>query len=91
MTNWLLGATFITEGAIPFAAADPVRVIVSSVIGSAIAGGLTQLWHVNAPAPHGGVLVAFVMNPHHVLFFFLSIIIGTVRSGMIYGIWKKVA
>ena len=91
MTNWLLGATFITEGAIPFAAADPVRVIVSSVIGSAIAGGLTQLWHVNAPAPHGGVLVAFVMNPHHVLFFFLSIIIGTVISGMIYGIWKKVA
>ena len=91
MTNWLLGATFITEGAIPFAAADPVRVIVSSVIGSAIAGGLTQLWHVNAPAPHGGVLVAFVMDPHHVLFFFLSIIIGTVISGMIYGIWKKVA
>lgn len=91
MTNWLLGATFITEGAIPFAAADPVRVIVSSVIGSAIAGGLTQLWHVNAPAPHGGVLVAFVMNPHHVLFFFLSIIIGTVISGMIYGIWKKTA
>lgn len=91
MTNWLLGATFITEGAIPFAAADPVRVIVSSVIGSAIAGGLTQLWHVNAPAPHGGVLVAFVMNPHHVLLFFLSIIIGTVISGMIYGIWKKVA
>ena len=91
ITNWILGLTFITEGAIPFAAADPVRVIASSIIGSAVAGGLTQLWHVSAPAPHGGILVAFVMEPHHILFFILSIAIGTVISGLIYGIWRKPA
>lgn len=89
LTNWILGLTFITEGAIPFAAADPIRVIVSSVIGSAIAGGLTQLWHVNAPAPHGGVLVSFVMSGHDVAFFLLSILIGMLVSGMIYGLWKR--
>lgn len=89
LTNWILGLTFITEGAIPFAAADPIRVIVSSVIGSAIAGGLTQLWHVNAPAPHGGVLVSFVMSGHDVAFFLLSILIGMLVSGMIYGVWKR--
>lgn len=91
LTNWILGLTFITEGAIPFAAADPVRVIASSIIGSAVAGGLTQLWHVSAPAPHGGILVAFVMEPHHILFFLLSIVIGTLISGIIYGIWRKPA
>lgn len=89
LTNWILGLTFITEGAIPFAAADPIRVIGSSVVGSAIAGGLTQLWKVNAPAPHGGILVGFVMDPSHVLYFILSILIGTLISGMIYGIWRK--
>ena len=91
LTNWILGLTFITEGAIPFAAADPVRVIASSIIGSAVAGGLTQLWHVSAPAPHGGILVAFVMEPHHILFFLLAIAIGTLISGIIYGIWRKPA
>ena len=91
VTNWILGLTFITEGAIPFAAADPVRVIGSSIIGSAVAGGLTQLWHVSAPAPHGGILVAFVMEPHHILFFLLAIAIGTAISGIIYGIWRKPA
>lgn len=88
-TNWILGLTFITEGAIPFAAADPLRVIASSILGSALAGALTQLWQVNAPAPHGGILVAFVMQPAHVLYFILSIVIGTIVSGIIYGIWKK--
>lgn len=89
LTNWILGLTFITEGAIPFAAADPIRVIASSIVGSAVAGGLTQLWHVSTPAPHGGILVAFVMEPHQILFFLLAIVIGTAISGIIYGIWKK--
>lgn len=89
LTNWILGLTFITEGAIPFAAADPIRVIASSIVGSAVAGGLTQLWHVSTPAPHGGILVAFVMEPHQILFFLLAIAIGTAISGIIYGIWKK--
>src|SRR5690606_32054828 len=58
LSNYVMGISFITEGAIPFAAADPLRVIGSSVVGSAIAGGLTQLWNVTVPAPHGGVFVA---------------------------------
>ncbi len=89
VTNWLLGLTFITEGAIPFAAADPIRVIASSILGAAVAGGLTQLWQVNAPAPHGGILVAFVMQPAHILYFLLSIAIGTIITGVLYGLWRK--
>ena len=57
LTNFIMGISFITEGAIPFAAADPMRIIGSSVLGSAIAGGLTQLWNVAIPAPHGGLFV----------------------------------
>lgn len=56
VTNYVLGLSFITEGAIPFAAADPLRVLTSCIIGSAVAGGLTQLWNINVPAPHGGIL-----------------------------------
>jgi PTS system fructose-specific IIC component len=54
---WLLGASFISEGAIPFAAADPVRVIASSVIGSAVAGSLTMVFGSTLMAPHGGIWV----------------------------------
>ena len=62
MSNYILGAAFITEGAIPFAAADPLHVIISSVIGAAIGGGLTQLWKVNVPAPHGGIFDSPLSN-----------------------------
>lgn len=87
ITNYVLGASFITEGAIPFAASDPLRVIGSSIIGSAIAGGLTQFWHINIPAPHGGIFVVFLGN--HGVLFLLSIIIGAVISGLVLGLWKK--
>ncbi|CAM3093279.1 PTS fructose transporter subunit IIABC [Sporolactobacillus spathodeae] len=87
LTNYVLGASFITEGAIPFAAADPMRVITSCIIGSAIAGGLTQLWNISIPAPHGGIFVILLSN--HKLLFLLTIIIGAVISGLILGIWKK--
>ncbi|RYM05658.1 PTS fructose transporter subunit IIC [Sporolactobacillus sp. THM7-7] len=87
ITNYVLGASFITEGAIPFAAADPMRIIGSSIIGAAIAGGLTQLWHINIPAPHGGVFVIFLGN--HGVLFILSLIIGSIISGLILGLWKK--
>ncbi|NVY95736.1 PTS sugar transporter subunit IIA [Lactobacillus sp. DCY120] len=86
LSNYVLGAAFITEGAIPFAAGDPLHVIISSVIGAAIGGGLTQLWHVNVPAPHGGIFVAALSN--HPLMFLLSVITGAVIAGVIYGIWK---
>ncbi|WP_420912529.1 PTS fructose transporter subunit IIC [Listeria floridensis] len=87
ITNYVLGLAFITEGAIPFAAADPLRVITSSVIGSAIAGALTQIWAVNVPAPHGGVFVSFLANKP--VMFLAAILIGMVISGLIYGFWKK--
>lgn len=87
LTNYVLGLSFITEGAIPFAAADPLRVITSCVVGSAVAGGLTQFWDINVPAPHGGIFVAGLAN--HAGLFLLSILIGTVISGLLYGFWKK--
>ncbi|GER67916.1 PTS fructose transporter subunit IIC [Weizmannia acidilactici] len=87
LTNYVLGLSFITEGAIPFAASDPLRVIGSSIIGSAVAGGLTQFWHINVPAPHGGIFVVFLAN--HALLFLVSIIIGAVVAGLILGIWKR--
>ncbi len=58
VSNWILGFSFITEGAIPFAAADPGRVIPSCVIGSAVGGLLVGLWHIQVPAPHGGLWVS---------------------------------
>ncbi|TGD25434.1 PTS fructose transporter subunit IIC [Companilactobacillus suantsaicola] len=86
LSNYILGLSFITEGAIPFAAGDPLHVIVSSVIGSAISGGLTQLWGVNVPAPHGGIFVTPLANKP--LLYLLAVVIGAIISGVIYGIWK---
>jgi PTS system fructose-specific IIC component len=87
ITNYVLGLSFITEGAIPFAASDPLRVIGSSVIGAALAGGLTQLWNINIPAPHGGIFVVLLGNQP--ILFLVSIILGSVISGLILGFWKK--
>lgn len=86
VSNYVLGMSFITEGAIPFAASDPLRVITSSVIGSAIAGGLTQLFKIDIPAPHGGIFVSPLAN--HPLLYILSALLGAVIAGVIYGIWK---
>jgi PTS system fructose-specific IIC component len=60
--GWLLGASFITEGAIPFAAADPLRVIPSIMLGSAVTGGLSEALHVSSRAPHGGIFVLFAIS-----------------------------
>lgn len=87
LSNILLGLSFITEGAIPFAAADPMRVIGSSILGSAIAGGLTQLWAVSIPAPHGGLFVITLAN--RPLMFLLALLIGTAVSTLTLGLWKK--
>lgn len=88
LTNFILGLSFITEGAIPFAAADPIRVIVSSVIGSAIGGGLSQLWLTSVPAPHGGVFTMLALGENR-LMLMISVLIGTVISALILGLWKK--
>ena len=87
ITNWILGFSFITEGAIPFAAADPSRVIPSSVIGSAIAGALVGLLHVGVPAPHGGFWVSPLAT--NIPGYFLAVIIGSIVAAVILGFWKK--
>jgi len=89
ISNFILGLSFITEGAIPFAAKEPLKVISSCVIGAAIAGGLTQFWGVSAPAPHGGIFVIPAMpSVHSAIFFVVSIVIGAVVSGVIFGILR---
>lgn len=86
LSNFVLGASFITEGAIPFAAADPLRVIASSILGAAIGGGLTQLWNVSIPAPHGGLFVIGIGdNP---LLFIVALLIGSILSAVVMGLWK---
>lgn len=88
LSNFILGLSFITEGAIPFAAADPLRVIVSSVIGSAVGGGLSQLWATNVPAPHGGIFTMLALGDNR-LMLMLAIVIATLISAVILELWKK--
>ncbi|WP_304230606.1 PTS fructose transporter subunit IIABC [Lactobacillus kitasatonis] len=93
ISNWVLGFSFITEGAIPFAAADPGHVIPSCIIGSAVGGALVGLWHVGVPAPHGGLwvspLAGNIGGPMHILYYFLATIIGSIVAGLIMSFWKK--
>jgi len=77
---WLLGASFISEGAIPFAAADPLRVIPASMLGAATTGALCMATGVTSKAPHGGIFVFFAIG--NVGMFILSIVIGTVISAV---------
>ncbi|MFO7690951.1 MAG: fructose-specific PTS transporter subunit EIIC [Cryobacterium sp.] len=86
---WLLGASFISEGAIPFAAADVFRVIPASMIGAAVTGGLTMMWGVISQAPHGGIFVFFAID--NFLLFLLAIVIGTVISAVIVVALKRYA
>ncbi|WP_377864768.1 fructose-specific PTS transporter subunit EIIC [Bacillus sp. R86525] len=87
LTNYIMGASFITEGAIPFAAADPIRVIVSCVVGSSIAGASSMLFQITLPAPHGGLFVIALVNKP--LLYIFSILIGTIVSAVMIGVWKK--
>ncbi|MED4164688.1 PTS fructose transporter subunit IIABC [Halalkalibacterium halodurans] len=89
-TNYILGASFITEGAIPFAAADPGRVIPSIIVGSAFAGGLTALFNVTLSAPHGGAFVIFIGNiVNNPLLYLVAIIAGSIVTALLLGFWKK--
>lgn len=87
-TNYIMGASFITEGAIPFAAADPGRVIPSLIVGSAVAGALSMMFGIGLPAPHGGAFVIPLVegNP---LMYLLAIIIGSVVTAVMVGLLKK--
>jgi PTS system fructose-specific IIC component len=89
--NYVMGASFITEGAIPFAASDPWRVILSSVIGSAAAGLLTGLFGCQLLAPHGGVFVLATIQPSGwtIALYLLAIVIGSFLAALMLGILKK--
>ncbi|WP_413537905.1 fructose-specific PTS transporter subunit EIIC [Enterococcus malodoratus] len=87
LTNIVMGLSFVTEGAIPFAAADPIRVIPSFVVGSALAGGLVGAVGIKLLAPHGGIFVVLLLS--HPLLYLLFIAIGAIVSGVIYGLVKK--
>ena len=86
-TAWLLGAAFISEGAIPFAAADPLRVIPSMMSGGAVTGALVMAFAVGSQAPHGGIFVAFAINP--VWGFLLAILAGTLVSATVVTLLKE--
>ncbi|AGK99521.1 PTS fructose transporter subunit IIABC [Clostridium pasteurianum] len=88
LTCYIMGLCFITEGAIPFAAADPARVIPASIVGSAVAGGLSLLFNIGLPAPHGGIFVVGIVNGNPLLYI-LSIAIGAVVTCLLLGILKK--
>ena len=92
ITNYILGLSFITEGAIPFAAAEPTKVIPASVIGSAIAGAIVGAFNVSAPAPHGGIFVLAAMSSLSQAGFFIgAVLVGSIVGGLIYGVIKKKA
>ncbi|HGC9970775.1 TPA: fructose-specific PTS transporter subunit EIIC [Streptococcus agalactiae] len=88
LTNIVMGLSFITEGAIPFGAADPARAIPSFIVGSALTGALVGLAGIKLMAPHGGIFViALTSNP---LLYILFILIGAVVSGVLFGLFRKI-
>ncbi|KLJ92836.1 PTS fructose transporter subunit IIC [Streptococcus agalactiae] len=87
LTNIVMGLSFITEGAIPFGAADPARAIPSFIVGSALTGALVGLAGIKLMAPHGGIFViALTSNP---LLYILFILIGAIVSGVLFGLFRK--
>lgn len=90
VTNYILGASFITEGAIPFAAAEPQTVLPSCVIGSSLAGAIVGYFGVSAPAPHGGIFILPAMGSlNQALLFVGAVVIGAIIGGLIFGAIKK--
>ena len=86
-TNFIMGLAFITEGAIPFAASDPVHVLPACIVGSGVAGAMSMLFNCTLMAPHGGIFVFPVMgNP---LFYLLALVVGTAISTVLLGVLKK--
>ncbi len=87
LTNIVMGLSFITEGAIPFGAADPARAIPSFVLGSAVTGGLVGALGIKLMAPHGGIFViALTSNP---IMYLVAVAIGAVISGIVFGALRK--
>ena len=87
VVNYIMGLCFISEGAIPFAAADPLRVIPACVVGSAIAGAMSMAFNCTLMAPHGGIFVFLVMG--NAIWYLLSLIVGSAVSCLLLGLLKK--
>lgn len=85
--NYIMGLSFICEGAIPYAASDPKVIIPSIITGAGITGALSMLFNVGVPAPHGGIFVTPVVS--NVVLFFAAILIGTVITAAMIGLLKK--
>lgn len=86
-TNFIMGLAFITEGAIPFATSDPLHVLPSCIIGSALAGALSMAFHCTLMAPHGGIFVFPVVG--NALMYLVALAAGTVVSALLLGVLKK--
>ena len=86
-TNFIMGLAFITEGAIPFAASDPIHVLPSCIIGSAAAGALSMAFNCTLMAPHGGIFVFPVVS--NAMMYVVALVAGTVISAVLLGILKK--
>lgn len=86
-TNIVMGLSFISEGAIPFAASDPLRVLPSCIIGSAVAGALSMAFNCTLMAPHGGIFVFLTVG--HPLLYLISLAVGSVVGCVILGLLKK--
>ena len=86
-TNFIMGLAFITEGAIPFAASDPLHVLPSCIIGSALAGALSMAFHCTLMAPHGGIFVFPVVG--NAGMYLVALVAGTVVSALLLGVLKK--
>lgn len=87
--NFILGLSFISEGAIPYAAADPLHVLPPLIVGSAVSGALSMAFNCTLMAPHGGIFVFPVVG--NALVYLLSLAVGTVISAVLLGILKKPA
>ena len=85
--NFIMGLAFITEGAIPFAASDPIHVLPSCIIGAAVSGALSMAFGCTLMAPHGGIFVFPVVD--HALMYLVSLVIGTIVGAVLLGILKK--
>ena len=86
-TNFVMGLAFITEGAIPYAAADPLHVLPSCIVGSAVAGALSMAFGCTLMAPHGGIFVFPVVG--NALMYLAALVVGTVISAVLLGVLKK--
>lgn len=87
---WVLGLSFISEGAIPFAATDPIRVLAAMTVGSAITGGLSMWFKCGIAVPHGGFFVFLIPGAvSHVLLYVIALVVGTVISGFLITFLKK--